>query len=64
MKALTSKEAAARLGITPAHVRRLCLDGVLPAEKFGRDWILKPADVEAARARPGRGRPKGKAKGD
>jgi len=46
-KGLTSTEAADRLGISPARVRRLVLDGRLKAEKFGRDLVIYETDVEA-----------------
>jgi excisionase family DNA binding protein len=46
-KALTSTEAADRLGISAARVRRLVLDGRLPAQKFGRDLVIYESDVEA-----------------
>lgn len=45
-KGLTTKEAAERLGVSPARVRRLVLDGRLPAEKFGRDLVIYETDVE------------------
>jgi excisionase family DNA binding protein len=46
-KGLTSTEAAARLGISTARVRRLVLDGRLRAEKFGRDLVIYEADLES-----------------
>ncbi len=46
-KGLTTTEAADRLSVSPARVRRLVLDGRLPAEKFGRDLVIYEADVEA-----------------
>ncbi len=46
-KGLTTSEAAERLSVSPARVRRLVLDGRLPAEKFGRDLVIYEADVEA-----------------
>jgi excisionase family DNA binding protein len=56
IKGLTTTEAAERLGISPARVRRLVLDGRLPAEKFGRDLVIKESDVEAFQRLKG-GRP-------
>jgi excisionase family DNA binding protein len=53
---LTTKEAAERLGITPARVRQLVLAGSLPAEKFGRDLMIKESDLKLVRVRP-MGRP-------
>jgi len=46
-KGLTTTEAAERLGVSTARVRRLVLDGRLPAEKFGRDLVIYETDVEA-----------------
>ncbi|MFL6335856.1 MAG: helix-turn-helix domain-containing protein [Pyrinomonadaceae bacterium] len=44
-KGLTTTEAAQRLGVSAARVRRLVLDGRLPAEKFGRDLVIDEADL-------------------
>lgn len=49
---LTTKEAAERLGVTPARVRQLILSGELPAEKFGRDLMIKAADLKLVEDRP------------
>src|SRR5690242_2056242 len=57
MKGITTSEAADRLGISPARVRRLVLDGRLPAEKFGRDLVINESDVEAFERLKG-GRPR------
>lgn len=46
-RGLTTAEAAERLGVSTARVRRLVLDGRLPAEKFGRDLVIYEADVKA-----------------
>lgn len=54
---LTTKQAAARLGITRFRVHQLIWQGILPAEKWGRDYQIKEEDLEQARARrtkPGR----------
>lgn len=56
---MTTKEAADRLGVTPARVRQMVLSGQLPAEKFGRDLVIKATDLELVRDRP-MGRPPGK----
>lgn len=58
----TTKEAAEKLGITPARVRQLVLAGQLPAEKFGRDLVIHESDLESVKDRP-IGRP-GKATAD
>ena len=57
-KQLTTKEAAERLGVIPARVRQLILEGLLPAQKFGRDLMIKESDLELVKNRRGRGRPR------
>lgn len=37
---LSVEQAAERLGLSPATVRRRCVDGSLPAEKVGRAWVV------------------------
>jgi excisionase family DNA binding protein len=61
MKGLTTNEAAGRLGISTARVRRLVLDGRLPAEKFGRDLVFYEADLAAFERLKGGRPPKPKA---
>ena len=56
---LTTKEAAERLGVSPARVRQLVLSGDLPAEKFGRDLMIKEGDLKLVENRP-MGRPPNK----
>lgn len=44
---LTTPEAAARLGVTGAHVRRLCAEGVLRSRKPSeRVLLISAASVE------------------
>jgi excisionase family DNA binding protein len=38
-------EAAKALGFTPRHVRNLIADGFLPAERMGRDFLIRHADL-------------------
>ena len=59
-KGLTTNEAAERLGVSPARVRRLVLDKRLPAEKFGRDLVFYEADLEAFERLKGGRPPKSK----
>ncbi len=55
---LTISEAAERLGLSFAMVRRYCADGKIPAQKVGRDWAIRRRDVESFAAIPRRsGRP-------
>ena len=56
---LTTTGAAARLGITPRHVRHLITTGQLPATKQGRDWLIDENDLQLAEARRKPGRPGG-----
>jgi excisionase family DNA binding protein len=54
---LTTAEAAARLGVHPSRIRHTVRDGLLPAERFGRDLAIPAGAVEEAartRRRPGR----------
>lgn len=58
---LTTQEAAERLGVTSIRVRQLISGGRLPAEKFGRDYMIKEEDLKLVEDRkPGRP-PKAKA---
>ena len=64
---MTAAQAAARLHLSPATVRRYCWAGLLPAVHHGRDWWIEEADLAAfitARQTappPKRGRPRRKA---
>ncbi len=54
---MTISEAAERLGLSVAMVRRYCSTGKLPAQKVGRDWAVRQRDIErfaAASRRRGR----------
>lgn len=46
------REAAQRLGVSERRARTLAASGLIPARKVGTTWV-----VDAATARPGRGRP-------
>jgi excisionase family DNA binding protein len=54
---ITTTEAAEMLGVSSARVRQLVADGTIPAQKFGPVNMVKVSDLEAARNRPGVGRP-------
>jgi excisionase family DNA binding protein len=58
MNLLSIKDAAERLQISNVRVLQLIQEGTLPAQKIGRDWFIQESDVEAAKTRRGRGRPK------
>lgn len=47
---LSTKVAAARLGVTPQHIRRLIESGQLSAERMGRQYVVDAASIEALRA--------------
>lgn len=64
MKLLTTKEVAGRLGVSVRRVHALIQAERLPAEKFGRDYMIKEEDLKLVQDRkPGRP-PKAKAKID
>lgn len=42
---ITVEEAASRLGVSPATVKRRCADGSLTAQKFGRSWVVDVAKL-------------------
>ena len=55
---LTVPQAAARLGLHRSRVFRLVRDGRLPAERHGRDWLIRESDLDAFAAKPRKpGRP-------
>lgn len=44
---LTTKEAAARLGVSTARIRQMIIEGVINgAEKFGRDNVVSEKEVK------------------
>lgn len=52
---LTTKEVAVRLGVTPVRVCALITAGRLPAERFGRAYMIKESDLKLVQDRkPGR----------
>ena len=52
---ISTNEAAKELGVTTIRVRALIRDGRLPAQKIGRDWIIRRVDLDLVRVRkPGR----------
>ena len=44
-------------GVSRSRVIRMIRDGLLPAEKVGRDWLIKPSDIKKLDGRSD-GRPK------
>jgi excisionase family DNA binding protein len=57
MDFLTTKQVAERLGITPRRVQALVTAGKLPAQKIGRDYLIKEKDLKLVENRKV-GRPK------
>jgi excisionase family DNA binding protein len=55
MKLLTTSEAAKRLGVHVTRVRALITAQRLPAQKLGRDYVIREADLKLVEDRkPGR----------
>ena len=56
----TTQSAARYLGVTPARVRQLILEGRLTSEKYGRDHLISESDLKTymATARKNPGRPR------
>lgn len=49
---LTTTEAARRMGITPRRVLRLIEEERLPATRYGRDYLIREADLARLVRRP------------
>lgn len=56
---LSVTEAATRLGVSSRRVRALIDAGRLPAQKIGRTWVIREADLAKVTERP-QGWPKGR----
>jgi excisionase family DNA binding protein len=55
MSALTTSEAAAKLGVSKRRVIALIETGKLPAERFGNAYVINEADLKLVEDRkPGR----------
>jgi len=54
----TTESAAEYLGVTPARVRQLIMEGRLKSEKYGRDHLIQEVDLKeytaAGKKKPGR----------
>ena len=61
MSLLNTKQAAEKLGISPNRVRQLVRREQLPAEKVGRDYVIKESDLKLVADRK-TGRPSKKEK--
>lgn len=47
MKYLTVTQAADQSGLSVALIRRACANGSLPAERYGRSWLIEPTALTA-----------------
>lgn len=43
---LTTKQVAEKLNVVPSRVRRMILDGLIQAEKVGRDNFISESEVK------------------
>ena len=57
-KLLTTQETAQLLGLSAGRVRRMILDGIIKAEKFGSSNMIKKSDAEKVKVYGKVGRPK------
>ena len=46
-KAVPSRVAADRLGVSQPHIALLCRQGALEGTKLGRDWFIAEASLKA-----------------
>lgn len=60
---LTVAEVAERLSLTSRRITALIEDGRLPAEKFGRAWVIRETDLALIAHRPN-GRPRSATPGE
>ncbi len=52
---LSTNEVAEKLGVTSIRVRAMIRNGNLPAQKIGRDYVVKESDLKFVKDRkPGR----------
>uniref|UniRef100_A0A6M3LBY9 Putative DNA binding, helix-turn-helix domain containing protein n=1 Tax=viral metagenome TaxID=1070528 RepID=A0A6M3LBY9_9ZZZZ len=57
---LSTAKAAKALGVSVRRVQAMCESGRLPADKVGRDWVIKSSDLKLISVRkPGRPPKKG-----
>lgn len=43
---LTTKQVAEKLGVSPARVRKMVIDGLIKADKLGRDNVITEAELK------------------
>ena len=49
----STKEAAARLKLSPAHIVRLLESGQIPGKKLGHDWVVFSLEYKRKRKAKG-----------
>jgi excisionase family DNA binding protein len=64
MKLLTTKQVAERLGVSIGRIHQLINEGRLPAEKLGRDYVIREEDLKLVEGRKVGRPPKAKAETD
>ena len=64
MKLLTTKQVAERLGVSIGRIHQLINEGRLPAEKVGRDYVIREEDLKLVEGRKVGRPPKAKAEMD
>ncbi len=52
MEYITTEEAGKRLGLSRIRIIALINDGRLPAQKVGRDWLIRPVDLALYKRQP------------
>lgn len=59
-KLFTTESAAIYLGVTPARIRQLIIEGRLKSEKYGRDHLIQEIYLKeyVTKGRNKRGRPR------
>ena len=59
MRLINTKKASKLLGVNAQRIRQLIAAGRLPAQKVGRDWVIRERDLaKVADRKPGRPRKK------
>jgi excisionase family DNA binding protein len=64
MPLLTTNQVAERLGVSIGRIHQLINEGRLPAEKLGRDYVIREEDLRLVRDRKVGRPPKAKAETD